>query len=90
MATAGVGMGPSSVTRAPAATSPASSADSKHVARHPGVLANQYMGLTLGRGEYPPGCPSELEHKVSRDRVFAHLTADAVGSKKLSAHNGWL
>ena len=62
----------------------------KHVAGHPGVLADQHMGLTFGRGEYPPGCPSELEHKVRRHRVFTHLAADAVGTKKLSPHDGWL
>ena len=80
----GVGIGTSSITSAPAATSPASR-QTRTCSRRCGVLADQDAALALTT-EGHTGRPTQLEDEFGSDRELANRPADTVGTEIFSAH----
>jgi hypothetical protein len=67
----------------------------EHVARDPGVLADQHrwpvarLGMTartVARSQDPTRSMSQPHDKLGRDRRLADAPADAIGAKILSRH----
>ena len=54
----------------------------QQVSRYPGVLADQDFLAAAGGGEYAPGRPAELHHRLRGERLFAYAAADAIGAKQ--------
>ncbi|MNL33878.1 hypothetical protein D3C87_1558120 [compost metagenome] len=57
----------------------------EHVAGDPGVLAHQHFA-GAHFAERHTRSPTELEHEIRRDRVFADATTNAVGTKVFFSH----
>ena len=84
MATAGVGIGPSSSTSIPTEVKPATSAVFDHVARQPGVLADHHPVAVIAAAKHDPGGLADPQRKIRRDRAIG-AAANPIGTEIFSS-----